>query len=189
MALDPRLARLVGTWRGSGSGSYPTIADFTYIDEITFNDNGKPFLHFIQRTWINGEPRHTETGYWRMPNHDAVEVVIALPTGQAERGSGSCRTDEDGGIVIETDSSVQNTPTAKQVDRILRQLRVDGDQLHYEVFMEAVGQGLTLHLSSDVRRQDVETGGAVGTQPLDQASGSSQKPAGSIPNAWIVRAQ
>lgn len=156
MGLDPHLARLVGTWRGGGFGCYPTIADFTYTDEITFNDIGKPFLHFVQRTWINGEPRHTETGYWRMANPAAVEVVIALPTGQAERGSGTFRTDEDGAIVIETDSSVQNTPTAKQVDRIVRHLRVEGDQMHYEVFMEAVGQVLALHLSSDVRRQPSE---------------------------------
>jgi len=53
---------------------------------------------------------------------------------------------------METDSSVQNTPSAKQVDRIVRRLRVDGDRMHYEVLMEAVGQGLALHLSSDVRR-------------------------------------
>ncbi|MBK9695912.1 MAG: FABP family protein [Propionibacteriaceae bacterium] len=156
MGLDPRLAHLVGTWCGTGVGCYPTIADFTYTDQISFTDIGKPFLHFIQRTWMDGEPRHTETGYWRMPTPDAVEVVIALPTGQAERGSGTCRTDEDGAIVIETDSSVQNTPTAKQVDRIVRHLHVEGDRMHYEVFMEAVGHGLTLHLSSDVRRQPLE---------------------------------
>ena len=153
MALDPRLAQLVGTWRGDGTGCYPTIADFSYTDEVTFTDTGKPFLHFVQRTWIDGEPRHTETGYWRMPGADAVEVVIALPTGQAERGSGTCRTDADGSVVIDIDSSVQNTPTAKRVDRIVRRLRVDGDHLHYEVFMEAVGQGLALHLASDVTRQ------------------------------------
>jgi len=153
MGLDPRLASLAGTWRGSGFGSYPTIADFTYTDELSFTDIGRPFLHFVQRTSIDGEPRHTETGFWRMPNQDAVEVVIALPTGQAECGSGTCRTDEDGAMVIETDSSVRNTPTAKQVDRIVRHLRLEGDQLHYEVFMEAVGQGLTLHLSSDLTRQ------------------------------------
>lgn len=91
-----------------------------------------------------------------MPNPATVEVVIALPTGQAETGSGTCRTDEDGALVIDTDSSVQNTPTAKQVDRIVRHLRVEGDQMHYEVFMEAVGQGLALHLSSDVSRQRPE---------------------------------
>lgn len=153
MTLDPPLARLVGTWRGDGTGRYPTITDFAYTDEITFTDTGKPFLHFVQRTWIEGQPRHTETGYWRTPTAHAVEVVIALPTGQAERGSGTCQTDVDGVLVIETDSSVQNTPTAKQVDRIVRRLRVDGDHLHYEVSMEAVGQGLALHLSSDLTRQ------------------------------------
>lgn len=153
MGLDPRLARLAGTWRGDGRGCYPTIADFTYTDELAFTDLGKPFLHFVQRTWIDGEPRHTETGYWRMPDPAAVEVVISLASGQAERGSGTCRTDEDGALVIETDSSVQNTPTAKQVDRIVRRLRVEGDRLHYEVLMEAVGEGLALHLSSDLTRQ------------------------------------
>ena len=92
MTNDSQLRRLVGTWRGEGLGCYPTIADFGYTDEITFTDTGRPFLHFVQRTSIDGQPRHTETGYWRMPNPDAVEVVIALPSGQAERGSGTCRT-------------------------------------------------------------------------------------------------
>jgi len=105
MALEPRLAALVGTWRGAGKGSYPTIADFAYTDELTFTDIGKPFLHFVERTWIDGEPRHTETGYWRMPTPDTVEVVIAIPTGQAERGSGTCRLEADGVLVLEIDSS------------------------------------------------------------------------------------
>jgi len=157
MALDPRLALLVGTWRGDGTGCYPTITDFGYIDEVTFLATGKPFLHFVQRTWIGGEPRHTETGYWRMPGPDAVEVVIALPSGQAECGSGTCRTDPDGVLVIDIDSTVQNTPAAKRVGRIVRRLRVEGDRLHYEVFMEAVGQDLALHLSSDLMRQPSTT--------------------------------
>ena len=153
MTNDSQLRRLVGTWRGEGLGCYPTIADFGYTDEITFTDTGRPFLHFVQRTSIDGQPRHTETGYWRMPNPDAVEVVIALPSGQAERGSGTCRTDDDGALVVHTDASVQNTPTAKRVDRVVRSVRVEGDRMHYEVFMEAVGQGLALHLSSELTRQ------------------------------------
>ena len=41
--------------------------------------------------------------------------------------------------------------------RIVRRLRVDGGRLHYEVFMEAVGQGPALHLSSDLTRQSPTT--------------------------------
>ena len=54
---------------------------------------------------------------------------------------------------VHTDASVQNTPTAKRVDRVVRSVRVEGDRMHYEVFMEAVGQGLALHLSSELTRQ------------------------------------
>lgn len=151
MALDPLLSRLVGTWRGPGHGEYPTISDFSYDDEMVFTDIGKPFLHFVERTRMAGEPRHTETGYWRAPASGVVEVVIAIPTGQAEMGSGTIA--EDGAaVVIETAASVLNTPKAKRVDRIVRKLRVEGDSLHYELFMEAVGQGLTLHLDARLTR-------------------------------------
>lgn len=63
MALHPGLAadsRLVGTWRGEGRGEFPTIAPFHYTKEVTFTDVGKPFLHYVQRTWsYAGDPMHT----------------------------------------------------------------------------------------------------------------------------------
>ena len=148
---------MTGALRSAGGASFnttePEVVTWPATSNKSFTDTGRPFLHFVQRTSIDGQPRHTETGYWRMPNPDAVEVVIALPSGQAERGSGTCRTDDDGALVVHTDASVQNTPTAKRVDRVVRSVRVEGDRMHYEVFMEAVGQGLALHLSSELTRQ------------------------------------
>ena len=83
-------------------------------------------------------------------------LQIARGTGSRSRSSpGTCARwwTQASSVDIETDSSVQNTPTAKPVDRIVRRLRVDRDHLHYEMFMEAVGVGLTLHLSSDLTRR------------------------------------
>lgn len=155
MKLHPaltHLAPLIGTWKGRGHGSYPTIQSFDYRDEITFTQVGKPFLHYVQRTWIGSEPMHTETGYLRAPTPDVVEIVIAIPTGQCETGSGSCVVGPDGDIAIDTDAVVACTPTAKTVERLVRRIRCHADDLAYEMDMAAVGVPLTLHLRSTLTR-------------------------------------
>lgn len=155
MTLSPNLAHLaplLGTWRGDGHGEYPTITSFDYADEWQFLDVGKPFLLFVERTWnAAGAPMHTETGYLRAPTPEKVEIVAALPTGQAELGVGTCAF-HDGVLGVETDAEVRNTPTAKRVDRIVRRFAVHGDRLGYEMEMAAVGVGITLHLTSHLTR-------------------------------------
>ncbi len=154
MDLHPNtqaLAALIGTWRGRGHGAYPTIADFDYADEWVFSHSGKPFIGFVQRTRIGQEPRHTESGYLRVPSDGVLEIVAALPTGQAEAGTGSYRV-EDGVLVLNTDATITNTPSAKVVERTVRQFRLHGDTLTIDMFMDAVQQGLTKHLSATLTR-------------------------------------
>lgn len=154
MDLHPNivaLSALLGTWRGHGHGSYPTIPDFDYADEWTFSHSGKPFVGFVQRTRIAEEPRHTESGYLRSPGAGLLEIVAALPTGQSESGTGSFRTD-GGALILETDATVVNTPSAKVVQRIVRRFRVEGDRLGVETYMDAVGRGLTRHLVATLDR-------------------------------------
>lgn len=153
-ALHPGLvplAFLLGTWQGEGKGRYPTIAGFTYGEEVRFQHMGKPFLSYAQRTWAldDGRPLHAETGYWRPSSEGAVEIVIAHPTGLVEVDEGSL----DGGTIEVVSRLVGGTSSAKQVSEVVRHWEVSRDQLTYTLAMAAVGQPRQDHLSASLRRE------------------------------------
>ncbi|MBB1037650.1 MULTISPECIES: FABP family protein [Dietzia] len=146
------VAALLGTWRGEGAGSYPTIEDFTYTDEVVFSDVGKPFLHYVQRSWsADGSPMHTETGYLRIPGAGTAELILAQPMGQTELAEGTVVAEADS-LVLEFQARVANSATAKQVDATRRRYELTGDRLVTTFAMAAVGQPMTHHLHSDMRR-------------------------------------
>ncbi len=149
------LAPLLGTWRGHGSGEYPTIEPFDYLEEVTFSHVGKPFLIYGQKTKsvADGLPLHAETGYLRVPRHNEVELVLAHPSGITEIEVGRYVTD-DATVELElTTTQVGLTPTAKDVTSLARRFRLDGDELAYSVQMSAVGQALQHHLSAVLHRR------------------------------------
>ena len=149
--LSP-VSRLLGTWKGQGHGSYPTIEDFSYSEEVTFTDVGKPFLHYVQKTrGLAGNPMHTETGYLRIPGDGTAELVLAQPTGQTELCEGTITVDGDS-VVLEFRASVMNSASAKQVTSTHRRYELSGDTLTTTFAMAAVGQPLTHHLRSDMVR-------------------------------------
>jgi hypothetical protein len=149
-----KLAGLVGTWAGAGTGSYPTIEDFAYLEELTFSHVGKPFLAMTQRTRHpdTGAPMHTETGYLRMPTPDAVELVVAQPTGLVEIGTGTVAV-EGSRTALGIRTAVTATPSAKEVREVERIVTWDGEELGYELSMAAVGHALTHHLTAKLRRR------------------------------------
>lgn len=155
MSLHPGLATvagLVGTWRGEGAGEYPTINSFEYTEEVSFTDIGKPFLHYVQRTWsATGTPMHTENGYFRVIDGSTVEFVLAQPTGQTELAEGALTATADG-FTCALASRVVNSASAKQVDATERHLELVGDVLTTHFAMAAVGVPLTHHLSSTLHR-------------------------------------
>jgi THAP4-like, heme-binding beta-barrel domain len=150
------LAALLGTWQGRGSGDYPTIEPFEYLEEVAFSHVGKPFLVYGQKTRAatDGKPLHAETGYLRVPRPGHVELVLAHPSGITEIEVGTYASD---GAAIELDMSttqIGRTPTAKEVTALGRRFRVDGDELSYSLQMGAVGQPLQHHLSAVLHRKD-----------------------------------
>jgi hypothetical protein len=149
------LAPLLGTWAGRGSGEYPTIEPFGYLEEVVVSHVGKPFLVYGQKTRAetDGKPLHAETGYLRVPQPGHVELVLAHPTGITEIEVGSY-TASGGVIEIEmTASSIGLSPTAKDVTALGRSFRIDGDELSYSMRMAAVGQPVQHHLSAVLHRQ------------------------------------
>jgi hypothetical protein len=147
--LQP-LGFLVGTWRGSGRGDYPTIEGFAYEEEISFTHVGKPFLFYHQRTWEaeGRRPLHTEAGYLRPVGTDGAELVIAQPTGITEIHAGPL----EGRTLRLRSLQVGLTPTAVDVRSTARTIAVAGDELQYELDMAAVGQPLQFHLEATLHR-------------------------------------
>ena len=146
---------LLGTWEGTGEGSYPTIEPFGYREQVVIGHNGKPFLTYVQRTWAldDGRPLHAETGYLRLIDAEYLEFVLAHPTGLTELDEGRLRRDGDAVELVLHSRAVIMSTTAVEVSEVARTLRLSGDSLSYTVAMAAVGQPLTHHLSAFLERR------------------------------------
>ncbi|WP_420440328.1 FABP family protein [Candidatus Poriferisodalis sp.] len=157
------LAPLLGTWQGDGTGQYPSIDDFAYIEELTFAHVGKPFVSMIQRTRnsATGEPLHSEAGYIRALPGGELELTLAQPSGVTEIHLGTVRVTEDGLVIELRSEEVGMTPTAKEVTSVRRELSVvglgtnGGPSLISELWMAAVGHGELLHhLRGELAKQN-----------------------------------
>ncbi|PND54826.1 fatty acid-binding-like protein [Mycobacterium sp. ENV421] len=149
------LAPLLGTWTGAGTGEYPTIETFGYVEEVAIGHVGKPFLTYSQRTRAtdDGRPLHAETGYLRVPSPGRIELVVAHPTGVTEIDEGKLSETGDG-LAIELDSTaIGLTGSAKSVTALSRSFQLAGDELTYSVRMAAVGVPLTHHLAATLHRK------------------------------------
>ncbi len=166
-AIAP-LSFLLGRWKGTGKGDYPTIKPFNFFQEAVFTHIGKPYLIYTSRTWRlaeddNGEPSRdengqlirleplaVETGFWRPQPAGKVEVLLTHPTGISEIYAGEFRSLTS--IELVTDA-VARTATAKPYTAGKRlyglvpsQTREGEKDLAYAFDMAAMGQPLTPHL-------------------------------------------
>jgi hypothetical protein len=150
------LAFLLGTWRGEGVGGYPTIDDFRFEQEVTFSQNGKPFLAYTSRSWIldddgsRARPAATETGFWRPQDGGVLEVLLSHPTGFAEIWEG---TVEGPRITLRTDM-VARTASAKEYTAGSRLYGLVEGDLMWAFDMAAMGEELQPHLSARLVRTE-----------------------------------
>ena len=150
------LAWLVGTWRGTGRGEYPTIQPFTFEQEVVFNHDGRNFLNYYSRTWILDDdgkvvkPGASETGFWRPKENKTLEVVIAHSTGISEGWVGV----HDGPKIQLAMDQGYSAPSAKIVTAGSRLYGLVEGELFFAYDMAAEGQTLQAHIWSTLKRQD-----------------------------------
>lgn len=148
------LAFLLGHWYGNGQGDYPTIDNFAFGQEVGFTHDGRPFLHYLSRSWLVDDegnevrPLAVETGFWRPRPDGGVEVVMVHATGIAEIYYGNV---EGAKIEIATDA-VARTESAQEYTAGQRLYGlVEGDLL-WTFDMAAVGQPIQSHIWARLKR-------------------------------------
>ena len=149
--LEP-LAFLLGTWRGTGEGVYPTIDSFRYEEEARFTHTGRPFLVYSSKTWHpdTGRPMHAENGFIRIMDEGRVELVIAHAFGITEISEGWVK-----GTSLEvTSKTLASSSTAKTVDGVSRSLEMHDALLTYEIGMAFGGHEMQNHLKARLEKAD-----------------------------------
>jgi hypothetical protein len=150
MSVDPLLAPFLGTWRGTGTGTFPTMPEFRYEEEIRFEDMGGDVAYF-QRAWDpdSGMVLHAEAGIWRATGAGTVVATIAQAR-RTEVSEGSA----EGGRVELASTSTGAAAGVMPVTSSRRSYRLTGDQLIYEYAMATRDMAeAERHLSGTARRQ------------------------------------
>jgi THAP4-like, heme-binding beta-barrel domain len=152
-ALAP-IRFLLGRWEGAGVVGYPTMESANFGQEITFSENGKPYLIYSSRTWLLdeegrvGRPLAMETGFWRPQPDGQLEVLLVHPSGISEIYLGEVTGTK---VEMATDA-VLRTSTAKEVTAGRRLYGLIGADLAYAYDMAAMGQPLQAHASARLKR-------------------------------------
>ena len=149
--LHPNVAPfawLLGTWEGGGDGAYPTIEPFQFRQQVIFQQDGRPFMHYMATAWLvdeNGDKIRDaaqETGFLRCLEGGSVEWLLTHNTGFLELWHGKV----DGAKLEVTTDAVLRTETAKEVTGGHRLYGLVEGDLWFAYDMAAAGQALQPHL-------------------------------------------
>ena len=186
--LPPEIVRiswLLGHWEGVGQGQYPNSSNFSFIQQLEFNNDGRPFIDYESKSWelkadgSAGEPLHSEKGFWKPGEGTSVEVSISHVTGISEiwTGLNEVLTIEEAKITsararIAT-QWVGRVPSAKPVDAGDRLYGLMNGELMWTYDMAAVGQEMQNHLWARLK-------------PLSETQISETKKTGKPVNKHVV---
>ena len=158
------LAFLLGTWRGEGTGEYPTIEPFAYEEELRFEHVGDTFLLYQQASWSpdDGAPIHFERGFLRPGEPGRIEFTLAHPIGLTEIAEGTL----DGTSFELTSTERRQDHHRADDDRRDPSYRVDGDVLRYRTDMATDETPMALHLEAELHRVGAVSDELAGTRDL-----------------------
>ena len=152
------LRLFLGEWSGIGHGEFPTIEPFDYLETLSFATDGRPLLHYEQKTNRRraGEadyvPSHWESGFIRLLPDGRIELTCAQNGGRLERLTGSIEESMTGLILSLKSTDFLNDARMLETSRTMT---VDGDTLHYTQTMHTTAvPGPTQHLEATLRRKE-----------------------------------
>ena len=150
-----KFAWLLGRWEGGGDGDYPTIEKFSFGQELIFQQDGRPFMHYLARSWVVDEQGNKvrdaaqETGFLRCQEDGSCELLLTHNTGFVEIYYGAV----DGARLQLSTDAVVRTGTAKEYAAAQRMYGLVEGDLWFAFDMAAMGQELQPHLWGKLLRQ------------------------------------
>jgi hypothetical protein len=156
------LAWLVGRWRGEGVIAYPGIEESAFVNEITVDHDGGPYLRYTSTLRLaDADPSapawSTETGYWRIAStrpeglgdgQHPVEVLLADPAGRVSVYVGAVG---NGRIDLASDL-IARTATAAEVGASKRLFGLVEGELLWVWELAAFGHPLQSYASAKLAR-------------------------------------
>jgi len=148
------IAFLLGTWKGGGSGRWPTSDPFTYEEEMVFEPGGAgpdfPFFAYTERAWNpeGGEILHRETGFWRCHSGGGVDAVLAHPVAVTEVTEGAV----DGSTIELSSKTIGRASESDAVTRLERRYTIEDGTMTYELKMATGDVPLSMHLRGKLER-------------------------------------
>lgn len=147
------LAFLLGTWRGTGTCTYPTITTVDYEEEIVIEDVGEAFLTYFERSWSpeDGAAIHLERGFLIAGADGEVELTLAHPIGLTEVAYG--RVDGTTVRFATEPGAVVRTRTGLAAIALERRYEVEGDRMSYVIDMATEATPMARHLEATLRKR------------------------------------
>ncbi len=152
---DFPLKILIGVWKGSGQGMYPTINSFSYDEKLTFEflAEKKRLFYFQKADFTNtNELAHIETGFINQIDSNKFELNNAQSGGRNE--ALLIEVIENSGNELKLKLTQLNISNDKKgLLDTEREITVSNDQLDYKQFMQTTSQTKQLHLQARLLRQ------------------------------------
>lgn len=143
---------LAGTWKGTGKGRYPTIADFEYKEIFRIEQiSPRPLFHFLQETRFidSGEPLHYESGFIVVQEDGNVLLNTAQDGGRVEVLTGTIKTDTTA-LTIECESLLFGND--ERLVKTRRVYTINNGALSFRMYMQTGRTDLTQHLESKLTK-------------------------------------